>query len=172
MSNEDLLLGGDAAPTTAPAPKKRGRPPKAKIVVSVDPASPDGDESATVVAEKLPNGDLNILDVSLVPASTKPTTLQDITAAGEGEKPAEGTLEAFLATLDPEVAKRLAPETDTSKFDELQSVPEADGSVSVELPPVSADYALAIANPNRVRIVGKVRRTYAYQRLLRAGKRL
>jgi hypothetical protein len=52
----------------------------------------------------------------------------------------------------------------------LTSTPEADDSVSAGLPPVSTEYAAAMAN--RVQIVGQSRREYAWQRLKRAGKRI
>jgi hypothetical protein len=165
MTDNTDLLGGDAPPA-APAPRRRGRPAKPKAVIVVaDPARPDGDASVTTVAEVQSNGDLKILDEVL--ASTNDGN--DSVAAAPAP---EGSLDAFLQGIDPEIAKRLAPDPveDTSKFDEIQSVPNEDGSVSVELPPLSADYTLALAH--RIKVFGEQKRTYAYQRVLRAGKKL
>lgn len=52
----------------------------------------------------------------------------------------------------------------------FRPVQEADGSVSLELPPVSPEYAAAQAN--RPIIIGQTNREYAYKRLMRAGKKL
>lgn len=177
MTDNTDLLGGDLAPSIAvadklaaetAAPKKRGRSAKVKnaIIVATDLGKAEGDHDATVTAEVLPNGALKVLDVAIVPASTNPEQRD------AAEKPAEGTLEAFLQGIDPEVAKRLAPDPieDTSKFDEFQSFAEPDGSVSLQLPELSVDYTLALAK--RVQVFGEHKRTYAYQRVLRAGKKL
>lgn len=160
MTDNSDLLGGDAPTPVADklaAPKKRVRRTNAQIAA---------DKAKTPAVEILSQTGVTVETAELVPDSTNPEQRD------AAEKPAEGTLEAFLAGIDPEVAKRLAPDADedTSKFDELQSVTEADGSVSVQLPEVSADYTLAMAH--RVRVFGEQKRTYAYQRVLRAGKKL
>lgn len=173
--NSDLL--GAAAPVTPP---KRGRGRPKKVVVATDPASPAGDMTVTTVAEVQPNGDLKILDVQhaeQVPADTTPasvppeleglsliSTSTDVTGAlvdkaVESVQDKEALAVAKeLAKLDAETAERKRQEA----MDELLGVEHKPAEVS-------ADYALATAN----RITqGFAKREYAYQRLLRSGKKL
>lgn len=156
--NSDLLDGTPAVETPVQAPKRRGRPPgsKNRVIVTTDPASSEGDSSVTVTAEVMPDDVINVLDV--VPASTTPTSDTVQVAAS-------ATLENLF-----EGAQVQAEAECSRDISDLLSVPEADGSVSVELPPVSAEYAAAQAQ--RIRIIGQPKREYAYQRVLRAGKRL
>lgn len=181
--NNDLLLGGaEAAPAPKKAadPKKRVRRTKAQIAADNMKTEITGKRAESVVLD-------DPLNAPVVPASTKPVTFKEFPHAGETPpmtatskfdevadetpKHAEGSLEAFMAGLDPELAKRLAPEAAPEVEDDgLISVPEPDGSTSVQLPPISLEYAKALGE--RVITIGQVQRTYAYQRVLRAGKKL
>lgn len=182
--NSDLL--GATAPSVGPAPviRKRGRPPTVKakpvvpastnpVVVGVDLGKAGGDLTATVTAEVLPNGALNILDMKTEAVKTPfdEATKKDAPSEEEQIKDAlsapEVPLEEREAANNAALVAALASKNQPAG---LVSVPNADGSVSVELPPVSADYALAQAT--RVTIIGQSPREYAYKRVLRSGKRL
>lgn len=143
--NSDLL--GGAEPTSAPvtetqvSTKRRGRPPGS------------GKKAA------------------VVPASTTPPAAPEGNTETAEQAPGAVEQEAPAAAASTQAPGEANAEAECSRdISDLLSVSEADGSVSVELPPVSPEYALAQAN--RVRIIGQTSRDYAYKRVLRAGKKL
>lgn len=100
----------------------------------------------------------------VVPASTKETLPEVI----------GGAADAGVNATDVEVPTDAAPapqgeELIRSADGELVSEQNEDGSSSVILPPVSPDFALHMAQ--RVRTIG-AKREYAYNRLIRQGKKL
>jgi hypothetical protein len=166
------LLGAGAPAAPAPPAKKRGRPPgsgKTKVIAPADVSDKlTGNRAGSVIVDDPlrtlndgANKEAAYGAAPVVPASTKPTTIAEITAAGEGaddvatpEEQAEA--QKALAQLDKEAAERAARPL------------EVDASYVV--PPISVDYELALAN--RITLIGGGKREYAYQRILRAGKRL
>jgi hypothetical protein len=163
--NSDLL-----APATTPAAKpKRGRPAGSKNKpAKAAPAAPP-----------------------VTPSAPKPTTIAEITEAGQAATLNDGankeavymTVAGAEAEADRQDAEAGADDTPTEEdkaaaaaaLEQLDKDAEARGKTvddghAYELPPVSADYELAIAN--RVTLIGGGKREYAYHRLLRAGKKL
>lgn len=153
--HSDLL--GKSEPEPKPTPKPRGRPRK------ITPAAP------------VP---------AAAPATPKPTTLTEITEAGEG---APSAAEASTAETDAKVAEALAsmappapPEPDDNtaavlaQFDaetaNRKALEALFGDAPLPVAPVSTEFAAAQAQ--RITLIGQGKREYAYQRLMRAGKRL
>lgn len=147
MSNDNSDLLGSAAP----APKIRKRPVKPA-------AAPDAPVALvgepTGVNPVVPAGTIErATDVETpTDAYTPPVEPAPLTAAEMA------ALEAKLKDIN-EAAQAPQPE--------LITEPNADGSASVVLPELSPEYRIAMAarQPGR-------QRKYAYQRLLREGKKL
>lgn len=179
--NSDLLAGASDTPAVpvpaTEAPKRRGRPPgsgkkKAADVVpasttqtAVDLGRLGGDKTAEATFGHLVNGDIKVVDVRV--AEPDGLTDEQVEAlARQGDDVPKFTTPPLTAISG---ADTLTDANDPPPS-ELVSVPNADGSVSVQLPPVSTEYAAAMAQ--RIHIIGQPRRDYAYKRLLRAGKKL
>lgn len=166
MSDANDLLAG--APVATTAPKKRGRPPKQRIAELAELAGakvvrPE-DLGSELTGKSVGSVVLDELAAEQVPADTAAPEVPPELAAGNAV--------SILDNLLGESGSQAVQDGLAKAVQEMTSVPEADGSVSLQLPPVSSEYALAIDNPNRIRQIGRGERDYAYKRLLRAGKKL
>lgn len=175
--NSDLM--GAGAPPASPAqttPKPRGRPkkvtppavPKPTTIAEVTAAGADTAPQAGLISS-LVVGDSTGAETEHVPevfATSVPgliATDTDVTqalvdkATGAILEPPDPNVAAELERLDKEAADRKAVEA------LMGDVPTAPAPVST---------AFAAAQAQRITIVGQGKREYAYQRVLRAGKKL
>lgn len=108
-----------------------------------------------VAASQLPPSSAPTADQVAPPVVLASTTPAEAAQTSEPSEPGEISPELLAAS---------------EGFTGFRPSPNDDGSVSLEIAPVSPEYADALVK--RPIIIGQTNRDYAYKRLLRAGKKL
>jgi hypothetical protein len=154
MTDNSDLLGGAAAPTppaAEAAPKRRGRPPGS------------GKKAPAIVVTK--ETGVTVTEESFLPETSAAQTLD-----GANKEAAYATTATATPEQNAETAEVLESELKGPPPKNTDAELDAKLDAQAQLAPVSAQYEEAIKN--RVTLIGGGKREYAYQRLLRAGKKL
>lgn len=156
--HSDLL--GKSEPEPKPTPKPRGRPRKITPAASAPAAAPATPSNAAPAATDASAGAVSAAPVDLTPVldGTDAKVAEALASMAPPVPPEpDDNTAAVLAQFDAETANRKALEA-------------LFGDAPLPVAPVSTEFAAAQAQ--RITIIGQGKREYAYQRLMRAGKRL
>lgn len=186
----DLL--GRSEPEPTPVKKPRGRPRKTPVAVA--PAAPPVTPKPTTLAEITETGEAGPTDAALAAAAPPVTPPAGVASLVSSLLVSDGTGSEAEHIPDTPVTPELPPMTVAEASQALANAKEASAvaaalaqldaetaarkaaeaalppGTAYELPPVSTAYAAAQAH--RITIIGQPKREYAYQRVMRAGKRL